>query len=76
VSNTETALSQPFLRVSKGQLDADELAALTVVLLALARTTPAVQGELAPSTPRAVARWRRPERSRGYSPAPSWRAVA
>jgi hypothetical protein len=76
VIKTETTPSQPFLRVSKGQLDTDELAALTMVLLALARTVPVLHGEPAPSPPRTVARWRRPERSRGFSPACSWRAAA
>jgi hypothetical protein len=74
VSKTETNLSQPLFRVTKGQPDADELAALTVALLA--RTVPVVQGgEPAPSPLRGVACWRRPERSRGFSPAPSWRAA-
>jgi hypothetical protein len=75
VSRTETTPSQPFLHVCKGQPDADELAALTAVLLALARTAPVVHDEPAPSPPPAVARWRRPERSRGFSPARSWRAA-
>jgi hypothetical protein len=75
VSSTETTPGQPFFRVRKGQPDAGELAALTAVLLALARTVPMVHDELAPSPPTVAARWRRPDRSRGFSPAHSWRAA-
>jgi hypothetical protein len=75
MSETQT-VPQPFFSVAKGQLDADELAALSVVLLSLIRTDRGLRHEPVPSPPGGVARWRRPERSRGFSPARSWRAAA
>jgi len=56
------------LHVIKGDPTAEELAALTVVLLARAAGTPAVPA----ARPRRPARWQRLERSGGFEGAHTW----
>ncbi|MFL6126520.1 acyl-CoA carboxylase subunit epsilon [Actinophytocola sp.] len=61
--------AEPFFRITRGQPDAAELAALTAVLTALVTAPRAT-----PVFPRpAPAPWRRPERTRGPRGARSWR---
>ncbi len=57
------------LRVEKGHADAEELAAITAVLLARA----AAQPEAPAHRGRSTAGWRRLERQRGFQPPHSWR---
>lgn len=57
------------IQVEKGNPDAEELAALTVVLLALARETDSAELEPNPAA------WRRPERAHGFCAPHSWQAV-
>ncbi|MBB5935942.1 acyl-CoA carboxylase subunit epsilon [Streptomyces zagrosensis] len=58
------------VRVEKGHADAEELAAVTAVLLARAAAT---QGHSAVPTPlRSAARWRRLERTPGFRAPHSW----
>jgi hypothetical protein len=59
------------MRVLKGRVDEAELAALTLALLVLSRAAAAE-----PVARRELPRWWRPERSRGFTPAMSWRAAA
>jgi hypothetical protein len=67
----ETILSTPadsLVRVEKGHADAEELAALTAILLARAAEPPA-----APARPaRSTAAWRRLERTAGFRAPHSW----
>ncbi|MFF3378949.1 acyl-CoA carboxylase subunit epsilon [Streptomyces sp. NPDC002680] len=58
------------LRVERGSPSGEELAALTVVLLARAAAT----GQAAPEGHRGrTARWRRPERGPGFESPRTWR---
>jgi hypothetical protein len=68
----ETTMSTPadsLVRVEKGHADAEELAAITAILLARAAA-----GESAePAAPaRSTAAWRRLERTPGFRPPHSW----
>lgn len=64
-----------FIRIEKGSADPDELAALTVVLLARAAELSAAGGGRDPDGPgRTPVRWRRRERRAGHRTAPGWRA--
>ncbi|MFD3330426.1 acyl-CoA carboxylase subunit epsilon [Streptomyces sp. NPDC058701] len=67
-----------FIRIEKGSADPDELAALTVVLLARAAELSAAEGDRGPGgtggAGRAPVRWRRRERRAGHRTAPGWRA--
>lgn len=69
------ATTQPFFRVTKGRPDADEFAALTAVMEALLQNGSVLRAEPSPARPVVAARWRRPERSRSFGPARSWRAA-
>ncbi len=61
--------ADPVVRVVKGKLADEELAALTAVLLARAAGTP---GHRAKGTGRMQARWQRPERRPDYRSPVSW----
>ncbi|WP_306318221.1 MULTISPECIES: acyl-CoA carboxylase subunit epsilon [unclassified Streptomyces] len=60
----------PLLRVVRGRPDAEELAALTAVLLSAA--APGAEPDDISRRERAVARWSRLERAPGFSGARSW----
>ncbi|MBY8889414.1 acyl-CoA carboxylase subunit epsilon [Streptomyces sp. PTM05] len=62
------------VRVTRGHADAEELAAITAVLLARAAATRVADAPLA--QPRDIAHWRRLERAPGFHAPHSWRAVA
>ncbi|MEC4017257.1 acyl-CoA carboxylase subunit epsilon [Streptomyces sp. H27-D2] len=67
--------SDNLVRVEKGHADAEELAAVTAVLLArAAATTAGRHAATAPGHRRAfsAARWRRPERTPGFRAPHSW----
>ncbi|KUL30621.1 acyl-CoA carboxylase subunit epsilon [Streptomyces regalis] len=57
------------LRVEKGQASAEEIAALTAVLLARAATSPDTAAEHCPDS---TAGWRRLERTLGFRAPHSW----
>ena len=61
--------ADPLVRVVKGSLADEELAALTAVLLARAATRP---GGSAKGDAKAQARWQRPERRPDYRSPVSW----
>ncbi|GAB2697810.1 acyl-CoA carboxylase epsilon subunit [Kitasatospora kifunensis] len=65
--------TEPLLRVTRGSLTDEELAALTAVLLARAAASQQAS-TLAPVEP--IARWRRLERHPAYSSPVSWRQAA
>jgi hypothetical protein len=65
-------LVPPLFRVAKGNPDAEELAAITAVLLGLAAGIGA-EPEHAPRRKRAVAGWRRPERASAFDGPRTWR---
>ncbi|MCF3960894.1 acyl-CoA carboxylase subunit epsilon [Streptomyces fuscigenes] len=58
------------LRVEKGRADAEELAAVTAVLMARASAAGGAPAVAAPG--RSVARWRRLERTPGFRAPHSW----
>ncbi|MFJ3883239.1 acyl-CoA carboxylase subunit epsilon [Streptomyces sp. NPDC090077] len=60
------------IRVVKGRPDAEELAALTAVVLARAAAYEGEHGGTAGGGP-ALARWRRPDRVRGFLGPRTWR---
>ncbi|WP_405773438.1 acyl-CoA carboxylase subunit epsilon [Streptomyces sp. NBC_01538] len=63
-------VASPLIRVERGRAEAEELAAVTVVLLARrAGPEPDVRGD---SPPRIAAEWRRPHHHRGFRSAHSW----
>lgn len=62
--------ADPVVRVVKGKLADEELAALTAVLLARAAGTPGHGAKL--GTGRMQARWQRPERRPDYRSPVSW----
>ncbi|MEU9354677.1 acyl-CoA carboxylase subunit epsilon [Streptomyces griseoloalbus] len=64
-----------YVRVEKGDPSEEELAALTVVLLARAAAL-ADAAATAPVPLRAVARWRRLERAPGFAGPRTWRRAA
>ncbi|MDO0912038.1 acyl-CoA carboxylase subunit epsilon [Streptomyces sp. DT2A-34] len=57
------------LRVERGRASAEEIAALTAVLLARAATRPDSAAAHCPDSP---AGWRRPERTPGFRAPHSW----
>ncbi|HEY5836136.1 acyl-CoA carboxylase subunit epsilon [Streptomyces sp.] len=67
-TSTESVAS--FVRVEKGHADAEEVAAITAILLARAATDPA-HGMSTLQT-RSTAGWRRLERARGFRAPHSW----
>ncbi|MFF4324370.1 acyl-CoA carboxylase subunit epsilon [Streptomyces sp. NPDC001568] len=60
------------IRVVKGHPDAEELAALTAVVLARAAASEGMHGGTAGGGP-ALAVWRRPDRVRGFLGPRTWR---
>jgi len=62
-------VSAPFVRVERGHLTAEELAALTVALLAAAPVAPLTP---APRPQPRPAHWRRLERTVAFRPGHSW----
>ncbi|AEW96727.1 MULTISPECIES: acyl-CoA carboxylase subunit epsilon [Streptomycetaceae] len=64
--------AEPLVRVERGHAEPEELAAITAVLLARACAARPAR----PEPVRAVAHWRRLERSPGFQSAHSWQAVA
>ncbi|MFJ5927751.1 acyl-CoA carboxylase subunit epsilon [Kitasatospora sp. NPDC092948] len=64
---------EPILRVEKGSPDGDELAALTVVLLARLAAAADAGPEAGGRLPRAG--WRRPERAPGFQGPRTWHAA-
>ncbi|WP_156727224.1 acyl-CoA carboxylase subunit epsilon [Streptomyces apocyni] len=68
----DQAVDTHLIRVVKGDPSAAELAALTAVLLSRAAQTGAEPDDVSRGQ-RAVARWRRPERTRGYTGPRTWR---
>lgn len=68
----ETQASGHLIRVVKGRPDAEELAALTAVVLARAAAQEGQYGGTAGGGP-AIAGWRRPERLRGFLGPRTWR---
>ncbi|GAB3959146.1 acyl-CoA carboxylase epsilon subunit [Streptomyces sparsus] len=73
MSEQETA--QPLLRVDRGTPTADELAALTAVLLLRSAAVGADPDDVS-RRQRAVARWARPERESGFEGARTWQQQA
>ncbi len=61
--------ADPLVRVVKGELADEELAALTAVLLARAASAP---GSSKAQVGKATARWQRPERRPDYRSPVSW----
>ncbi|MFP3992306.1 acyl-CoA carboxylase epsilon subunit [Streptomyces sp. E11-3] len=68
------AVDAHLIRVAKGNPSEAELAALTAVLLARAAHTGAEPDDVSRGQ-RAVARWRRPERVRGFAGPRTWRTA-
>ncbi|MFF7634048.1 acyl-CoA carboxylase epsilon subunit [Kitasatospora sp. NPDC008050] len=68
-----TAATEPLVRVTRGTLSDEELAALTAVLLARAAATQSAAG-LAPVEP--IARWQRLDRHPVYYSPVSWQWAA
>ncbi|MFF5706482.1 acyl-CoA carboxylase subunit epsilon [Streptomyces sp. NPDC012794] len=68
----ETTESGHLIRVVKGKPDAEELAALTAVVLARAAAYEGEHGGTAGGGP-VLAGWRRPERVRGFLGPRTWR---
>ncbi|WP_410537964.1 acyl-CoA carboxylase subunit epsilon [Streptomyces sp. KL2] len=68
-----TAERTALLRVTRGNPGAEELAALTAVLLSRTAAAGAEPDDVSRSR-RAVARWSRPEREPGFEGARTWRA--
>ena len=66
---TATASIDPLVRVVKGTLADEELAALTAVLLARAAAT---SSKAAKGAGRTQAQWQRPERRPSYNSPVSW----
>ncbi|NEA55093.1 acyl-CoA carboxylase subunit epsilon [Streptomyces sp. SID13666] len=64
--------AEDILRVERGHARSEELAAITVVLLARAAARSGAAGGGPGEEPR-KAGWRRLERSRGFQPPHSWR---
>ncbi|MBB1254593.1 acyl-CoA carboxylase subunit epsilon [Streptomyces alkaliterrae] len=71
---TTQATPDRLFRISKGSPDPAELAALTAVLLSRTAAAGAEPDDLS-RRQRAVARWRRPERARGFDGPRSWRST-
>ncbi|MEY9837558.1 acyl-CoA carboxylase epsilon subunit [Streptacidiphilus sp. EB103A] len=70
---TATASIDPLVRVVKGSLADEELAALTAVLLARAAATSSKAAKGAASVAgRSQAQWQRPERRPSYNSPVSW----
>ncbi|WP_329123398.1 acyl-CoA carboxylase subunit epsilon [Streptomyces sp. NBC_01465] len=66
--STPATSDSSLLRVEKGNADAEELAAITAILLARAASQP----EAAPHKPTTTAGWRRLERTPGFRAPHSW----
>ncbi|MEW2164208.1 acyl-CoA carboxylase subunit epsilon [Streptomyces sp. NPDC007084] len=64
-------MSTPDIRVEKGHADAEEVAAITAILLARAAAAPA--DAAVAHRPRPRAGWRRLEREGGFRAPHSWR---
>ncbi|TDU06437.1 acyl-CoA carboxylase epsilon subunit-like protein [Streptomyces sp. 846.5] len=62
----------PLVRVVKGSLADEELAALTAVLLARAAATSSTAAKGAVGAGRSQAQWQRPERRPSYNSPVSW----
>ncbi|WP_327067472.1 acyl-CoA carboxylase subunit epsilon [Kitasatospora sp. NBC_01250] len=69
-----TAAAEPLVRVTRGTLSDEELAALTAVLLARAAASAAPAAGLAPVEP--IARWQRLDRHPVYYSPVSWQWAA
>jgi hypothetical protein len=65
-------VADPLVRVVKGSLAAEELAALTAVLLARAAARPGTGRSVKGGDAKAQARWQRPERRPDYRSPVSW----
>ncbi|MFD8423594.1 acyl-CoA carboxylase subunit epsilon [Streptomyces sp. NPDC059466] len=65
----------PLFRIERGSPSAEELAALTAVLMAVTAGPGVVPDDLA-RRHQVVALWRRPERVTGYDGPRTWRAAA
>ncbi|MEV7778203.1 acyl-CoA carboxylase subunit epsilon [Kitasatospora sp. NPDC088351] len=68
-----TASAEPLVRIVRGSLDAEELAALTAVLMARAAAQQAAAA-VAPVEP--IASWQRLERRPAYYSPVSWQQAA
>ncbi|MFH8365384.1 acyl-CoA carboxylase subunit epsilon [Streptomyces sp. NPDC018031] len=69
----DTAATSTLVRVEKGHADAEELAAVTAVLLARAAAGAAHRRSHTATGPRrSTARWRRLERQSGFRAPHSW----
>ena len=68
-----TASAEPLIRVTRGTLTDEELAALTAVLLTRAA---AAQHAAAPAAIEPIARWQRLERRPAYYSPVSWQQAA
>ena len=66
------APADPLVRVVRGTLADEELAALTAVLLARAAATSTKAAKGTAGTGRAQAQWQRPERRPSYNSPVSW----
>ncbi|MFE2721456.1 acyl-CoA carboxylase epsilon subunit [Kitasatospora sp. NPDC059327] len=69
-----TASAEPLVRIVRGSLDAEELAALTAVLLARAAAAQQAAAAAAPIEP--IANWQRLERRPAYYSPVSWQQAA
>jgi len=73
IEPTAVTAADPLVRVVKGSLAAEELAALTAVLLARAAAQPGTGGSsVKGGDGKAQARWQRPERRPDYRSPVSW----
>lgn len=68
---SETA-PEPLIRIARGNPSADELAALTAVLLTRTATASGADPDDLSRRQRAVARWSRPEREHGFTGPRTW----
>ncbi|MGW2954507.1 acyl-CoA carboxylase subunit epsilon [Streptomyces eurythermus] len=66
--------AEPLFRIVRGQADAEEIAALTAVLTALAHRAGATTEPAAPRP--AAARWVRLERNAGFLASHSWQTAS
>ncbi|MER6394598.1 MULTISPECIES: acyl-CoA carboxylase epsilon subunit [unclassified Kitasatospora] len=69
-----TASAEPLVRIVRGSLDDEELAALTAVLLARAAAAQQAAAAAAPIEP--IASWQRLERRPAYYSPVSWQQAA
>ncbi|MFC5906584.1 acyl-CoA carboxylase subunit epsilon [Streptacidiphilus monticola] len=66
-------MTQPLVQIVKGELDAEELAALTAVLMVRAAAAAEPRFAHGHRHARPQVRWRRLERTAGYRSPVSWR---